>query len=84
MGLASCLLATFGPPEYYPCSKITGEVLELVYNVSRHKKAITGLERIAISISDKFTCSPMDEIDFILFVRSLRVMADRGVILNRH
>lgn len=39
---------------------------------------------MAISIDYKLTRSPMDEIDFILLMWSLRVMADRGVVLNRH
>ena len=35
-------------------------------------------------LNDEFTCAPIDEIDFILFMRSLWIMADRGVILNGH
>ena len=39
---------------------------------------------MAVTINSKLACSPMDEIDLILLMRSLQVMADRGIILNRH
>jgi len=76
--------ASLRSPEYHPSSKITGEILEPVLNIGRHKKTITRLEWMGIPANNEFTRSPMDKIDFILFMRSLRVIADGGVVLNRH
>lgn len=76
--------ASLRSPEYHPRSKITGEILEPVLNIGRHKKTITRFEWMGISTNNEFTRSPMDKIDFILFMRSLRVIAGGGVVLNRH
>lgn len=77
-------LAAPGSPEYDPCSEIDGEVLEPVFNIGRYKKAITRFERMTVSVNHKLTCSPVDEIDFILFMWSLRIIANGSVVLNRH
>lgn len=55
-----------------------------MFNIGCHKQAIACFERIAIPINYKFACSPMDEINLILFMRRLRVMAHGSVILDRH
>ena len=55
-----------------------------MFNIGRYKQAITRFEPIAVPINYKLACSPMDKIDFVLVMRRLRIVADWGVILDRH
>src|SRR5688500_13345846 len=75
-------LSSFRSPEDDPGSKVVREIFEAVHDIRRYEQAIARLEWITVLLNDKFACSFMDEIDFILFMRRLRVIAPWRVILD--
>ncbi|SEN27582.1 hypothetical protein SAMN05216404_103249 [Nitrosospira multiformis] len=83
-GEVNTFLSSFGSPEYHPGSEIAREILEPVLNFGGYKKTVTLFEWITLPFNHQITRSSMDEIDFILLVRRLRIMPDGSVILDGH
>jgi hypothetical protein len=82
--ISTTVFATYRSPEHNPRSKITGKILEPVFNVGGYKQTITRLERMTIIADNKLTCAFMDEVNLILFMRRLGIKADGRIILDRH
>ena len=76
--------STFWSPEYHPCSKVLGKVLEPMLNVGAYKEAIPRAERVASPVNNELAGALMDEIDFVLIMRRLWIAVDRSVILHGH
>jgi hypothetical protein len=53
-----------------------------VFNVGGYKKAVALFEWVAFPFNHQLTRSSMDEVDFILFMRCLRVMSDGSIIFD--
>jgi len=74
----------FGPQNTTHVPKSLEKFSKRCSTFAATNQAIPCLERMALTIDDQITCATMNEIDFILLVRGLRVMAGRRVILDRH
>jgi len=78
------MFPTLGSPEDNPCGKSGREIFKSMLDARGNEERITGRDGMSLARYYDFPLSGVNEVELILSMGRLRIIANRRVELNRH